>query len=419
MSAATPDGRRRTVITGMGAITCLGKTKDELWDGLVAGRSGIGPITLFDVSAHEVQIGGDIADFDPSLRMPGREAKRLDRFAQLAMWAAMEAVDDSGLDFEQEDRTRAGCIFGTGIGGIKEIEDQHDVWREKGPARVSPLVVPKLMSNAAPGQICIKYSLNGPSYTLSTACASATNALGEAFHTIARGEADVVITGGSEAAMTPLALAGFINPKALSRRNDTPTEASRPFDRTRDGFVMSEGAGIVVYEELEHAKARGADIYCEVLGYGQSCDGHHITAPHPEGMGASLAMRRALASAGLNPDEVDYVNAHGTSTPLNDAAECKALHTVFGDHTSKLAVSSTKSMIGHLLGASGGAEIIATAMAVKTGVVHPTINYHEPDPDCNVDTVPNEAREMTVSAALSNSFGFGGHNGTLIVGQVR
>ena len=419
MAAATAQHGRRLVITGMGAVTCLGKSKDEMWDGLVAGRSGIHPIALFDVSDHEVRIGGDVPDFDPTLKMPGRESKRIDRFAQLAMWATMEAVEDSGLDFEQTDRARAGCILGTGIGGIQEIEDQHDVWLARGPKRVSALVVPKLMANAAPGHVCIKYQLYGPCFTLSTACASATNAMGEAYHTIVRGDADIIITGGTEAAMTPLALAGFINPKAVSKRNDTPTEASRPFDKTRDGFVMSEGAGVVVFEELEHAKARGANIYAEVLGYGQSCDGHHITAPHPEGKGAALSMSRALECAGLDPSDVSYINAHGTSTQLNDAAECKAIHAVFGDHAKKLAVSSTKSMIGHLLGASGGAEIIAAAMSVKTDIVHPTINYHEPDPDCDIDVVPNVAREMPVEAALSNSFGFGGHNGTMVIGKVR
>jgi len=419
MSSASQDRGRRLVITGMGAVTCLGKTKDECWQNFVAGRSGIHEISIFDASKHEVRIGGDIPDFDASVRMPGREPKRLDRFAQLAMWATLEAVEDSGLDFEQVDRTRAGCILGTGIGGIKEIEEQHDICHTRGPHRVSALVVPKLMSNAAPGQVCIKYSLQGPCYTLSTACASATNALGEAFHTIKRGEADIIISGGTEAAMTPLALAGFITPKALSRRNDTPTEASRPFDRTRDGFVMSEGAGMVVFEELEHAKARGAKIYAEVLGYGQSCDGHHITAPHPEGAGAVMSMSKALDSAGLNPDEVNYINAHGTSTQLNDAAECKAIHKLFGDWAKKVAVSSTKSMVGHLLGASGGVEIIATAMTVSTNTVHPTINYHEPDPDCDIDCVPNEAREMVVDVAMSNSFGFGGHNGTLVLGKVR
>ncbi len=419
MSAPSPDRRRRVVITGMGAITCLGKTKDDTWRSLVAGESGIHTISLFDVSLFEVKIGGDIPDFDPSERIPGREAKRMDRFAQFALWAAIEAVEDSGLDLEREDRSRIGCIMGVGIGGIKELEEQHDICRDRGPDRVSPFVVPKLMSNAGPGHVCIKFGLQGPSYVVSTACASATNAMGEAYHTILRGESDIIITGGAEAAVTPIALAGFIKPKALSRRNDAPQEASRPFDRTRDGFVMAEGAGVLVFEELEHAKARGAQIYAEVLGYGQSCDGYHITAPHPEGVGAVMSMTKALQNARVEPEKVQYINAHGTSTPLNDAAECKAIHKVFGPYAKKIAVSSTKSMVGHLLGASGGVELIAAVMAVKTNVVHPTINYQEPDPECDIDCVPNEAREMNVDIALSNSFGFGGHNGTIVIGKMR
>lgn len=410
---------RRVVITGMGAITPLGDGKDVLWEGLIAGRSAIHRLSFFDASDHEVQIGGDIPDFDPGKRLPHRDARRLDRFAQFAIYAAMEAVEDSAVDFAEVDRERAGCIIGTGIGGITELESQHDVCRDRGPGRVSPFVVPKMMANAAPGQVCIHYQLYGPCYAVSTACASATNALGEAYRVIARGEADVMISGGAEATMTPLGLAGFVNAKALSRRNDSPETASRPFDKTRDGFVMSEGAGIVVLEELGHAKARGAEVYAEILGYGQSCDGHHITAPHPEGRGALLAMRRAIDDAGVAAEQVDYVNAHGTSTQLNDAAECKAIHMLFGAHVRNLAVSSTKSVIGHLLGASGGPELIAVAMAVKNNVVHPTINYHTPDPACDVDCVPNQAREMPVNVAISNSFGFGGHNGTLVVGKVR
>ena len=321
----TPAGRR-VVITGMGAVCSLGRSKDELWDALVAGRSGIHRISIFDPSDHEVQIGGDIPDFDLTERIPGRGAKRLDRFTQFAMFAALEAMPDSGIDLEQIDRTRAGCILGTGIGGINELEAQDRVILDRGPRRVSPILVPKMMANAAPGQVCIHYQLNGPSYSLSTACASATNAVGEAYRTVERGEADIIVSGGTEAAITPLALAGFINPKALSKRNDTPETASRPFDKTRDGFVMAEGAGILVIEELEHAYRRDARIYAEVLGYGQSCDGHHITAPHPEGKGAALAMRKALDDAELAPDAVDYINAHGTSTMLNDAAECRAIH---------------------------------------------------------------------------------------------
>ena len=419
MPSTPRNAGRRVVITGMGAVTPLGDGTEALWEGLLAGRSGLHRLSFFDASDQEVQIGGDIPDFDPGKRLSHRDARRLDRFAQFAIYAAIEAVEDAKVDFAEVDRDRAGCIIGTGIGGISELESQHDVCRDRGPGRVSPLVVPKMMANAAPGQVCIHYQLYGPCYAVSTACASATNALGEAYRAIERGEVDLMISGGAEATMTPLSLAGFVNAKALSKRNDSPETASRPFDKTRDGFVMSEGAGIVVFEELEHARARGAQIYAEVLGYGQSCDGHHITAPHPEGRGAALAMRRAIEDAGVAAEDVDYVNAHGTSTELNDAAECKAIHLVFGDHARELAVSSTKSMIGHLLGASGGPELIATAMAVKTSVVHPTINYHTPDPACDVDCVPNEARQMEVNVAISNSFGFGGHNGTLVIGKVR
>ena len=419
MTAVPPNGKRRVVITGMGAVTPLGKTRDELWDGLLAGRSGLHRITSFDASDQAVQIGGDIPDFDPMARLEHREARRYDRFAQFGVYAAVEAAEDSGVDFDRVDRDLAGCIIGTGIGGLSEIEAQHDVVRDRGARRVSPLLVPKMMANAAAGQVCIRFGLHGPSYAVSTACASATNAMGEAYRSVMYGEADLMFSGGAEATMTPLALAGFVNAKALSCRNDSPETASRPFDKTRDGFVMSEGAGVLVFEEFEHAKARGAHIYAEVLGYGQSCDGHHITAPHPQGLGAAMSMRRALAGAGVNPEDVDYVNAHGTSTELNDAAECSALRSVFGDHAKKLAVSSTKSMIGHLLGASGGPELIATAMAVMTDTVHPTMNHHTPDPACDVDCVPNEAREMTVNIAISNSFGFGGHNGTLCLGKVR
>ncbi len=407
---------RRVVITGMGTVNPLAQNTPDYWSGLLAGRSGIGPINLFDPAPFKVQFGGQVRDFNPESAIDARSAKRLDRFAQFALASTIEAVKDAGIAFDKEDPYRVGCIIGSGIGGLNEYEEQHLRMLKGGPGRISPFLIPKLMVNAASGQVSIHFGLRGPNLAVATACASAANAIGDALRTIQHDEADVMITGGSEAAMTPMGLGGFIAARALSERNDAPEQASRPFDKDRDGFVMAEGAGVLIIEEAEHAKRRGGRIYAEVIGYGSTADAYNITAPCPDGSGAARAMTVALKDARTNPDEVQYVNAHGTSTPLGDEAETKALKQVFGDHARKLAISSTKSMIGHLLGASGGVEAIATALSIHKGVVHPTINYHNPDPACDLDYVPNTPREMRVKKAISNSFGFGGHNACLVFG---
>jgi len=404
--------QRRVVITGMGLVTPLGHCVDEVWGKLLAGESGIHPLTTLDTTAYKVKF--DCADFaDP------KEIKRLDRFTQFALRAGGTAVIDSGLDFEREDRTRCGVILGSGIGGLWEIEAQIERMLSKGPDRVSPFTVPKMMLNAAGGNLSIFYRLQGPNFAIATACASATNAMGEAMRSIRLGETDVVITGGSEAAITRMGLAAFENMKALSTRNDDPARASRPFDAQRDGFVLSEGAGIVVFEELEHARARGAKIYGEVLGYGTTSDASHITAPDSEGRGAAAAMQAAMRDAGLGPEDVDYINAHGTSTPLGDKAETVAVKRVFGDLASGLSISSTKSSLGHSLGASGGIEMVVTTKALVEATVPPTINLEHPDPLCDLDYTPNVPRSRKIRAALNNSFGFGGHNACIVVGQLR
>jgi 3-oxoacyl-[acyl-carrier-protein] synthase II len=410
--------RRRVVITGMGTINPLGQRLSEYWPNILAGKSGIGPIRLFDTSAFKVNFGGEVRDFNPEAHFDSRTARRLDRFSQFAMVAATEAVKDCGLDLGREDPFRCGVILGSGIGGLNEFEEQHTVYMKDGPRKLSPFVIPKMIANAASGNVSIHFGLSGPNTAVSTACASAANAIGDALRIIQHDDADVMICGGCEAAITPMGLGGFIAARALSTRVDSPGTASRPFDMDRDGFVLSEGAGILVLEELDHARRRDARIYAEVLGVGCTADAHHITAPHPDGAGAMKAMQIALKDARLSPEEVQYVNAHGTSTPLGDEAETRALKRVFGEHARKLAVSSTKSMIGHLLGASGGVELIATALSIKHSVVHPTINYHTPDPACDLDYVPNSAREMRVRRAISNSFGFGGHNCCLVVGSL-
>ena len=410
---------RRVVITGLGTVCPLATDTKSYWSGLLEGRSGIGPITLLDTAEFKVKFGGEVHDWKPETWLEGKAARRLDRFAQFAMVGALEAVKDSGLDFTTLDPFRCGSIIGSGIGGISEYEEQHTKFREGGgPRGISPFVIPKMMPNSAAGNVSIHFGLCGPSTAVSTACASAANAVGDAFHVIRRDEADVMVTGGSEAAFTYMGLGGFISARALSQRNDAPQQASRPFDKDRDGFVLSEGAGIVVLEEYEHAKKRGATIYAELLGAGATADAYNITAPHPEGRGAVRAMQMALRDARINPGDVQYVNAHGTSTELGDAAETGAIKQVFGDHAKKLVVSSTKSMIGHLLGASGGVELIACALTLKHGVVHPTINLDTPDPACDLDYVPKTPREMPVRVAISNSFGFGGHNACLVVGKV-
>ncbi|MFK7736407.1 MAG: beta-ketoacyl-ACP synthase II [Pirellulaceae bacterium] len=411
--------KRRVVVTGMGVVAPLGKEVDELWNNVLAAKSGIKRLSLIDPDRFKISIAGDIPDFDPTGYCDPKDHKRLDRFTLFAMYAGGKAIEDSGLDFDQEDRFRVGVILGSGIGGLAEIEIQVEKLLYKGPERVSPLTIPKLMLNAAGGNLSIRYGLRGPNFTVATACASATNAMGDALKTIQYDDADVVITGGTEAAITAMGLSAFTNMKALSSRNDEPEKASRPFDADRNGFVLSEGAGIVVFEELEHAKARGAKIYGEVLGYGASGDGGHITQPDPEGRGAARAMENAVRDAGLNPTDMDYINAHGTSTPLGDKAETQAMKSVFGAHAHDLSVSSTKSSIGHALGASGGIEMILTLLAVQNNLVPPTANLETPDPDCDLNYTPLVPQERTVTTAMNNSFGFGGHNASIICGKVR
>lgn len=407
---------RRAVITGMGTVNSLCSDVPGFWEALLAGRSGVGRIEQFDTTDFKVHFGGEVKSFNPEAKLDAKTARHLDRFAQFALIAAIDAVADSGLELGREDPFRCGVILGSGIGGLNEFEEQHARYIKSGPGRISPFVIPKMIANAAPANISIHFGLSGTNTAVATACASAANAVSDALRAIQSGYADVMITGGTEAAMTPMGLGGFISARALSTRNDNPTGASRPFDKDRDGFVLSEGAGVIVLEELEHARRRGATIHAELLGAGSTADAHHISAPHPEGAGAVKAMQFALEDARLNPEDVQYVNAHGTSTPLGDVAETQAIKRVFSNHARRLAVSSTKSMLGHLLGASGGVELIATVMSIKHGVVHPTINYLTPDPECDLDYVPNTARPMRVQRAISNSFGFGGHNCCLAVG---
>ena len=411
--------QRRVVVTGVGIVTPLACDINTFWTRLVAGESGIHPLTTLDTTKYKVHFGGDIPDFDVSEHCEPREAKRLDRFTQFAVHAGGQAVADANLNFDSIDRARCGVILGSGIGGLGEIESQIERMLTKGPDRVSPFTVPKMMLNAAGGNLSITYGLQGPNYAVATACASATNAMGDALRSIRLGETDLVITGGTEAAITRMGLAAFQNMKALSTRNDRPAEASRPFDADRDGFVLGEGAGILVFEELQHAKARGAKIYGEVLGYGTTSDAGHITAPDPEGSGAAAAMQAAIDDAGIEPQEVDYINAHGTSTPLGDKAETIAIKRVFGEHAGKVAISSTKSALGHSLGASGGIEAVILCKTIETGTVAPTINFHRPDPDCDLDYTPCTAAARPVAVAMSNSFGFGGHNACIVIGQPR
>jgi 3-oxoacyl-[acyl-carrier-protein] synthase II len=412
--------RRRVVITGLGTVNPLGLDVPQFWQGLLAGRSGIGPITLFDTTGFKVRFGGEVKKFDPTVAIDPRDIRRSDRFTQFALVAAAEAVRDSGLDFSRENPYRCGCILGSGIGGLYELEEGATTLLQRGPSRLGPFLIPKMIANAASGNISIRFGLRGPNTTVSTACSSAAHAIGDSLLAIRHGYADVMLTGGSEAAITPLGLGGFIACRALSERNDDPPRASRPWDKDRDGFVLSEGAGLLVLEEYERAKARGANIYAEVCGVGNTADAFHITQPHEDGIGAAQAMRAAVQDAGWNPDEVQYINAHGTSTGLGDVAETKAVKHVFGDHAYKLMISSTKSMIGHLLGASGGVEAVACALSLKHGVLHPTINLFTQDREagCDLDYIPNTAREVRVVKLLSNSFGFGGHNCSLAFGAV-
>jgi 3-oxoacyl-[acyl-carrier-protein] synthase II len=409
---------RRVVVTGLGTVNPIAHSVPEYWSALLAGKSGVANITLFDTSAFKVHFAGEVKNWTAEGRIEPKVAKHLDRYCQFALSAAIEAIKDSGIDFSKEDPFRCGSMVGSGIGGLYTWEEQHSIYLNRGPGRISPFTIPKMIANSASGTISIEYGLMGPNTAVATACSTAAHALGDAFHTIKWDHADVMVSGGAEAGITPMGLGGFIACRALSTRNDDPPRASRPFDKDRDGFVLGEGAGILLLEEYEHAKKRGAKIYCEILGSGNTADASHITAPHPEGAGASRAMINAIKEAGWNLNDLDYLNAHGTSTELGDKAETLAVKKVFGPHSYKLAISSTKSMIGHLLGASGGVEAIACALMLKNSVLHPTINYETPDPDCDLDYVPNQPREQRVRKLLSNSFGFGGHNASLAMGTI-
>ena len=406
---------RRVVITGVGTVNALGNNAERFWQGVRAGKSGIGSLTRFDASAFSSRVAGEVQDFDDSAHVEPREARRMDLFTRYAISSAMEALDDANLELESVDLERLGVILGVGFGGIVSLEAEFKHMYQRGPKGVHPMLVPKMISNIAAGQIAIQINAQGPSYTVVSACASANDAIGEAYRWIKDGGIDVMLSGGAEAPISPVGLSGFCVLQAVSSKyNDDPGHASRPFDRERDGFVLGEGAGVLVLEELEHATARRARIYAELAGYGASSDANHITAPHPEGRGAVQAMRMALETAGLRPEQVDYVNAHGTSTPLNDAVETKAIKTVFERHAAKMKISSTKSMVGHLLGASGAIEAICTVRALHEQFFPPTINYQSPDPACDLDYIPNQGYSGQIRAAISNSFGFGGHNAVLV-----
>ena len=411
---------KRVVITGLGAVTPLGNSVQEFWDGMLAGKSGAEMITRFDAGQYATKFACEVKNLTPPENVISpKESKRLDLFTQFAIVAAEEAIRDSGLEIDKLNGDRVGVIFGSGIGGIQSFEEEHTKYMEGGPRRVSPFFIPQMIIDIAAGHISIKYGFKGPNYASVSACATASHNIGNAFKTIQRGDADLMVTGGSEAAICPMGVAGFNSMKAISTRNDDPKHASRPFDKNRDGFVMGEGAGIVILEELEHAKKRGARIYAEMRGMGFTADAHHITAPSPGGEGAVRAMRQCLADGGLNLEDVQYINAHGTSTPYNDRSESEAIKTLFGEYAYKLNVSSTKSMVGHLLGAAGGVELIASVLAINNGIIPPTINYEEPDPDCDLNYTPNQPVERKVKAAISNTFGFGGHNAVLSVSEYK
>lgn len=411
--------KRRVVITGCGVVTPVGIGLDDLWDSLINGRSGIGRVTRFDPGGYRCQIAAEVKDFDPAPYIEEKDLKRMARFVQFACAASKMAVRDANLDVEREDPRKIGVLIGSGIGGLDIIEEEHKRLLKGGPGRVSPLFIPKLIIDIASGWVSILFGLRGPNSAVVTACATGAHAIGDACRIVERGEAEAMITGGTEAAITPLALSGFSAARSLSTHNEEPEKASRPFDARRDGFVMGEGAGVVILESLEHAKKRGARIYAEVAGFGMSGDAYHLTAPSPEGKGAAEAISMALQDAGLRPGDVDYINAHGTSTQLNDKCETMAIKSVFGEHAYKILISSTKSMTGHLLGAAGGVEFIVTLLTIEKGVIPPTINYEVPDPDCDLDYVPNSLREADVDVAVSNSFGFGGHNAVLVVKRFK
>ncbi|MBI5766569.1 MAG: beta-ketoacyl-ACP synthase II [Verrucomicrobia bacterium] len=404
----------RVVVTGLGVVTSIGHDVDSFWASLLAGRCGIGRIALFDPKDFASQIGAEVRDWDAAQHMDPKEARRNDRYTHFGFAAARQAVKDAGLDPAREDGDRVGVMIGSGIGGMWTYESQLKVLAERGPRKVSPFTIPALIGNMCSGLVAIELGARGPNFGVVSACATGTHALGEAAHAIRRGDADVMVAGGAEAAITPFAYASFCSMKAMSTRNDEPQKASRPFDKGRDGFIMGEGAGVLVLESLEHARARGARIYCELTGYAATCDAFHITQPDPDGKGLSLAMKRALASAGVAPGQIDYINAHGTSTPYNDKFETLAIKKVFGDQARRVAISSTKSMTGHLLGAAGGIESVICVKTIQTGRIAPTINLEEPDPDCDLDYVPNVAREAPVRTVLSNNLGFGGQNAAVV-----
>jgi 3-oxoacyl-[acyl-carrier-protein] synthase II len=410
----SPSSARRVVVTGLGAVTSLGHDVERFWSNLVAGQCGVKRISLFDPSEFASQIGAEVRDWDASLHMDPKEARRNDRYTHFGFVAAKQAFADSGLDMSREDADRVGVMIGSGIGGMFTFETQLKVMTSRGPRKVSPFTIPSLIGNMCAGLVAIEYGARGPNFGLVSACATGTHALGEAAHTIRRGDADVMIAGGSEAAITPFAYASFCAMKAMSTRNDAPERASRPFDRNRDGFIMGEGAGVVVLESLEHARARGARIYCELAGYAATCDAFHITQPDPEGKGLSMAMKRALASAEVAPEDIDYINAHGTSTPYNDKFETLAIKQIFGARARTVPISSTKSMTGHLLGAAGGIESVICVKTLQTQTIAPTINLEEPDPDCDLDYVPNVARTAKMRTVLSNNLGFGGQNAAVV-----
>lgn len=407
--------RRRVVVTGVGLVTPLGIGVQQTWDGLCAGRSGVGLISRFDTSDYSVKIAAEVKDFDVEAFLDTKVAKHLELFVQYAVVAAIMAREDAGLEITAANAPRIGVFTGNGIGGLPTIEKYHQVVLERGPKRITPFFIPMVISNMSAGQVSIAMGAQGPNLSVTTACAAGTHAVGEAFRSVSRGDCDVAITGGSESTVCSLAVAGFNAMKALSRRNDDPQAASRPFDRDRDGFIIAEGGGMMVIEELEHARKRGAKIYAEIAGYGLSGDAYHMAAPPDDGNGAVRCMKMALADGGLNPEDIDYINAHGTSTPLNDVVETGAIKQVFGDYAAKLAISSTKSMTGHMLGGAGGVESVFTALTLKHGIIPPTINLENPSPECDLDYVPNVAREMNVRAAVSNSFGFGGTNAVLVM----
>jgi 3-oxoacyl-[acyl-carrier-protein] synthase II len=407
--------KRRVVVTGIGLVTPLGTNTETTWDSLINGRSGIDRITRFDASDQAARIAAEVKGFAPEKYFEAKQVKNLDLFVQYAIAASEIAVADSGLTFSESEYDRVGVITGCGMGGLSTIEYYHQVYMEKGPKRITPFLIPRIIPNMPSGHISMRFNAKGPNLALSTACAAGTHAVGEAFRSIAYGDCDVAITGGTESVVCPLAVGGFSSMKALSTRNDDPQKASRPFDRDRDGFVIAEGAGIIILEELEHAVRRGAAIYAEMAGYGQSSDAYHIAAPPENGEGGARCMQKALRDAGMNPEDIDYINAHGTSTPLNDKCETTAIKTVFGEHAYRLSISSTKSMTGHMLGGAGGIEAAFTALTLRHGIIPPTINLEHPDPDCDLDYVPNTARERMINAAMSNSFGFGGTNGVIIM----